>query len=279
MKLIAPPTLAAASIAGLGTGKAVTLAKGAAVAMRNNKKQKPCSHLPRRYFFLCIAGVGVTVVAIRRSHPNLISASPTIPSVTLQYPDYPGGQIIGVVIGPDGKPLSGAEIYIANEQTQVNVYGRSRYAPDTVTDLSGKYELTRPEGCYILVVRSPAGYAQISDDALKSQTSIKLAAWGRVEGIATDSGKPVPGAAVLLYRIPGAKDPLRLIVNHQTSVVADAQGHYVFPQVAPGEAWVQNADLHKTLRANVGWHYVQIQPGMTSQIAVNDGMSGHNTRN
>jgi len=140
---------------------------------------------------------------------------------------YQEGRLLGVVVGPDGKPVAGAEVSTAAPGLPENE------KPRAVTDAAGRFALAGlPTGKYAVTVRPPAGstccehvfdgIAAISGFALEHP--LKLPEGACVAGTVTDpGGKPVAGATV------------HLSLGYQSHVrtVADAGGRFKIVGVPP----------------------------------------------
>jgi RNA polymerase sigma factor (sigma-70 family) len=272
MKMTAPPGLAAASAAATGgTPTAIALAKGAVVAISWGNANAMVAYIATMILVMGTA-IGVTAVEMHKTAGAIDSPARAQPIVLAQM-DAHSELIQGIVKGADGSPASGAEILVGSAEGQANVYGKARKEIAGVTDAEGKFSMTRPAGSFALVFRSPAGFAEVTGQQLDGETTIKLAPWGRVEGTIKAVGHPAPRVQVTLWRILSYEDPLRNLVNHQTDVKADATGHYVFPQVAPGEAWLQQRVMDTVGRTS-DWEYVQVGAAKTLQVSLGDVASG-----
>jgi RNA polymerase sigma factor (sigma-70 family) len=181
-----------------------------------------------------------------------------------------GPSITGTVRGPDGMPASAAEIVVGSPGRQAYAYDGARPRIDALADSSGKFTVAKPaEPPYMLVVRSPAGYAELSWKALQAAgADVTLQPWGRIEGIAREGDKPLAKTIVRLWRVQSGSDPNERLIHHETEVTTDAAGKFVFPRVAPGEAWIYRELFTKLRGYSLGWQYVQVQPGQTAQIAM-----------
>jgi len=86
--------------------------------------------------------------------PKSRSSAPTA------RPPIAGPTISGVVRGPDGQPLAGAECVVGTGENKAYAYPgsgrRRRDANATVSDGSGKFVLPKPEGNYAVMIRSPS---------------------------------------------------------------------------------------------------------------------------
>jgi peroxiredoxin len=180
-----------------------------------------------------------------------------------------GPSISGPVRGPDGQPVAGAEIIVGAPGQRGYAYDLGqRPRIDGVTDAAGVYSVARPpEPPYMIIVRAPNGYAEASWKLLGSDgTNVTLQPWGRIEGVAKQRGQVLPKSLVRLWRVQSGEDPGERLVHHETETRTDANGRFVFPRVAPGEAWVYR-EQHENQRGHAGgWTYLQIEPGRTMQV-------------
>jgi peroxiredoxin len=188
--------------------------------------------------------------------------APAARQVKLPLPSGP--TIKGVVRGPDGALVSGAEIFVGTNRKQDYAYPGPRTRGEAASDSGGAFVVAKPDGPHVLVVRSPAGYAEISSNQLAAGAAggdIKLQPWGKIEGILKVGDKPIPKASINLWRV-GENDAA---VHHETSVKTDANGHFVFAQVAPGEC---NIYYRLPNFRSAQWRYVIVEPGKTSQVQI-----------
>jgi peroxiredoxin len=175
-----------------------------------------------------------------------------------------GPTITGTVLGPDAKPVAGAEVRVATADKRVSAYSGPRDRADGLTDAAGKYAVPKPEDDrYVIVVSASQGYAQVSWKQLARGEQVKLEPWGRIEGVAYANGKPQPKANVHLWRV-GENNEL---VSHQTTVTADASGRYVIPRVAPGGVQIYRTVQPRRWRST-DWQYVEVQPGKTANVQI-----------
>ncbi|MBM4036223.1 MAG: carboxypeptidase regulatory-like domain-containing protein [Planctomycetes bacterium] len=140
---------------------------------------------------------------------------------------YRGATLIGSVVGPDGKPIAGAEV----AYTLPLGWRGTRVAAKT--DAAGKVEFRGlASGAYSLTVQppdgSPACKKQFDNVAVLSglalQQPLKLPEGARVTGSVTDPhGKPVPGATVMAS----------YGYYSRATATTDAAGRYTIVGLAP----------------------------------------------
>jgi peroxiredoxin len=169
-----------------------------------------------------------------------------------------GPKIEGKILGPDGQPVASAGVWVGTSARQASAYPGTDRA-QALADKSGNYQVAKPDGDYVVVVRSPQGYAEVSSQKLAGGGDIKLQPWGRIEGVVKAGNNLIPRARVHLWRI-GENDEA---VHHETDIAADAQGKFVFPQVAPGGVQIYRR-IETPLLESADWTYVEVEPGKTT---------------
>jgi hypothetical protein len=126
-----------------------------------------------------------------------------------------------------------------------------------------------PKNRAVIVVHEK-GYGQITVTELVKRHELTLQPWGRVEGTLREGITPLPGETIRLSReFFGSKierDTFR--THHDTTTETDAAGHYVFPRVAPGDAWIswltgRRQRPGSTNKYDVQTRYADIQPGQS----------------
>jgi RNA polymerase sigma factor (sigma-70 family) len=135
-------------------------------------------------------------------------------------------RVSGVVLGPDGKPLPGAEVVVRNDRYDEK-------SAVTATDAQGKFELAGfPKYTRTVVVRSP-GYAPglliVRDTETGPPIEIKLIKPTTLEGVVVDpQGKPIARASVELEKWRDSR-----AVEWKTTT--DAQGRFVWREAPADE--------------------------------------------
>ena len=142
----------------------------------------------------------------------------------------------GVVLDPNGKPVSGAEVFTVNDQDQ---------SQDAITDTQGRFTLDSPgllPNALILAREGslPANLATASPVPYKGGSSVTLnliaGTLCTVKGQVKDqNGKSVPNAPVTLYLHQG----MQWNVIDQSK--SDATGQYAFPSSFAHEAYTVGA--------------------------------------
>jgi peroxiredoxin len=166
----------------------------------------------------------------------------------------------GILKTPDGKPLPNADVYLSTTADTVSIYSTSpRKGAVARTGADGRFSFPlAPENRAVIVVHEK-GYGQITVAELEKKQELTLQPWARVEGTLREGSRPLAGESIHLSRaIFGSqieRDTFR--THHDTKTTTDADGHYVFPRVAPGDAWISWRTYWTQTR------YFDLQPGQT----------------
>src|ERR1051326_3188367 len=170
----------------------------------------------------------------------------------------------GILKTPEGKPLPNAEVYLSGTDAKLDATVRVYEPPNpkvgiTRTGADGRFSFPlAPENRAVIVIHEK-GYGQITVGELAKRHELTLQPWARVEGTLREGSKPLAGESIHLSRaIFGSQieqDTFR--THHDTKTTTDADGHYVFPRVAPGDAWISWRTYWTQTR------YFDLQPGQT----------------
>jgi peroxiredoxin len=189
-----------------------------------------------------------------------------------------------VVRDVNGHPVVGAKVMVGSEKNQVYLpppapgnRRRTLMPASPVTDANGKYTVGKPDGPYAVFAVSDDGLAQASSKQLESGTDLVLRPWGRIEGTVKLGNQTVPRASVSMWRISEQKDPWEKLMHVEEEVRADANGHFVFPRVPPGEVWLSLRLIPNHADATQ-WRYVQVESGQTATVPIGgtgDRITGH----
>jgi RNA polymerase sigma factor (sigma-70 family) len=238
--------------ASAATGAAGAIKGGAAIMAMSNAKIAVAAAIG----IIAVGGVVGGVQGVRKFFAPA-GGTRTISLVT------PGPKLTGIVRGPDGQPLVGADVFVATTQNRVSAYPGRTTRADGVSGDGGKFDVPKPDGSYVLVAHSAQGYVEISSQKLAGGTEIKMEPWGRIEGVVKVGDQPQPRTTVRLWRV-GENDEL---VQHQTQVTTDAQGRFVIPRVAPGGTQLYRYLPGKSYRS-ANWRYAYVKPGKVTQVTI-----------
>jgi hypothetical protein len=167
----------------------------------------------------------------------------------------------GILKTPDGKPLPDADVYLSTASVTVPVYFSTLPPKVAVarTGADGRFSFPLdPENRAVIVVHEK-GYGQATVAELVAQRELTLQPWARVEGTLREGSRPLAGETIFLSRTHlGSKIERETFrTQHDTKTKTDAAGHYVFPRVAPGDAWISWRTYWTQTR------YFDIQPGQS----------------
>jgi RNA polymerase sigma factor (sigma-70 family) len=183
--------------------------------------------------------------------------------------------IKGIVLGGDGKPVAGAEVYLAQSNSPITAYGLQnsgvlgvRSGPD------GSFELPRTNEATAIVARSDVGYAQTQvEDLHAGGGRVVLSPWARIEGTVQVGGSPRSGETVELFRDGGSLEEWqRWHVMHEGRTKTDLHGHFTFGRVIG----MSKGDLHGPA---IRWkpagsledprtYVVNVECGKTAQVTI-----------
>ena len=205
----------------------------------------------------CTAGVGTYVVQQMTAAPQAAIAG--------------ADSETGILKTPDGKPLPDADVYLSTTSATVPIY--SAPPPKVAvarTGTDGRFSFPlAPENRAVIVVHEK-GYGQVTVAELVKKQELTLQPWGRVEGTLREGSTPIAGETIRLSRAAfGSKIERETFrTEHDTTTETDAAGRYVFPRVAPGDAWVswltgRRQRVGSTNKYDVQTRYVDIQPGQS----------------
>lgn len=189
-----------------------------------------------------------------------------------------GDGIAGVVQLPDGAPAAGATVILDTGHDarmrlpgEIDIWGDA--ASSTETDEAGHFAFQPRLNINRIFVAHPAGYAEIFIDQFSAANALVLQPWGRVEGILKIGHHPGSGETVSLgsWYWRGETDsrsPLDIILQTE----ADADGHFVFDKVPPGEREVSHQlGFHNGRTGMIplsDGRLVQVSPGTTAQVSI-----------
>ena len=130
-------------------------------------------------------------------------------------------------------------------------------------DDAGRLLLPPDDTVTRVIAASPEGYAESTPAALAAEPRMRLQPWGRLEGTLLSGGKPAAGRVLTLG-----------LLDRFFDVETDADGHFVFPKVPPGQFNLLERHTLRRIRGRVSVLYpVQIPPvtlrlGQTTTVSL-----------
>jgi hypothetical protein len=179
--------------------------------------------------------------------------------------------ISGLVLQPDGQPATGTDVALLTLDHNVELKGARfiRRAEDRLileTDAGGRF-LFPPDGmAHTVVAAGNAGFASMSVRALLRPVTIRLQAWGRIEGVVDASARELPVESVDLG-VPLLTDCLGRIAFRFPQVKPGDDGRFQFDHVPPIPMLLQlspgagNGYLHHQTP-------VTVTPGGTMRVVI-----------
>ena len=178
----------------------------------------------------------------------------------------------GIVRGPDGQPLAGADVGLRDVGSSVQLYYYWLKTPGTSlrpcaprpTEMAVIPSRSRDRKAWIVAVHK-AGFAVRSPEQLAASTEITLVPWGRIEGVIKIGTRIAPS-----HRVWAGLNGRRFdgVVEHTTRT--DQDGRFTIDHVAPGVLTVgrQVPDARgggQTLSNSVD---VEVAPGQTVRVEI-----------
>lgn len=192
----------------------------------------------------------------------------------------------GVVLTPDGEPAANALVVIIPPRTEGFAFscqflngsiGDARNSLATQTGADGRFAFGEQEAAFQLVVLHDSGFAHVTMEAFEASSSIRLAAWARIEGRVLIGGKPGNGEkAVLERRLEDLLDPA-IAIRLRNEAMCDDQGRFVMEHVVPIRSFVgREVTVARARSASMVFdHAVAIEPKPGKTAAVTIGGTGH----
>lgn len=184
-------------------------------------------------------------------------------------------QLEGVVLAPDGTPAPGVTVGAAPENSRggnVSLTGGRLRTYDSrikiaTTDDQGHFKLASAPDKGLVVAAGEAGFARVPVEQLKGNTTIRLEAWGRIEGTLKIGGEPGVGKDLIFtMQIPGIGTDFNAYKS-----TTDAQGKFTIEKVPPGEGAIER--LIKTSANSSSYSdntTVQVKAGETTKVSLGD---------
>jgi hypothetical protein len=187
-------------------------------------------------------------------------------NVSLEFKLEPASDIAGTVIGPDGKPVAGAQLAIMVVGHRVSfTEGRLREsgAAHVFTDAAGRFSLSPQSRPWRIIVVADAGFGDVMDDEFPKSGEIPLLQWGSIHGTLKEGGKPAAGKYVFTelttsaFRGGSALGPVGFTVQGKT----DAAGNFRLDRIPPGTNMVNDTSRMESLGAQ------RFDPGAMTEVA------------
>jgi Carboxypeptidase regulatory-like domain len=184
-----------------------------------------------------------------------------------------GRWLEGLVRGPDGSPLVGAEVLLVTDIGGYIEDGKAPqhdYHPHFLTGPDGRFSFSPPDGPFRIAALHDRGYAEASARQLAESRGLNIEPWGRIEGTLRAGGRLLPRETVVASVNDEPIDPEKLTIQNESRAQTDEQGHFVIDRVAPGEARVywhsDNSGAGATPDRYYQPAFVDVLPGRTARV-------------
>ena len=215
-----------------------------------------------------ILGTGAALL-LQSAAPKSQASKPLVTKAAAAEAVNNAGLVWGILKSPEGQPLPNVEVYLSTASVKVPVYTeRSDKVQTTVTGPDGRFAFPEDGANRAAIVVHEKGYGQASVSELEKKPEIMLQPWAHIEGTLREGNKIISEQKVHLSRTRfGSKTEDRTYCAfHDTEATTDAQGHYSFDRVAPGDTWIswkkRNGDY------DLQYRYVDVQPGESLTIDI-----------
>jgi RNA polymerase sigma factor (sigma-70 family) len=250
-------TVATTALTGISIQTSTAIAVTKAIVMTTTQKTLIAGIVA----FAFTAGVGTYVVRHVKARSSARVATIASPAVAEGAAD----SVNGILKTPDGRPLPDAEVYLSTASATVPIY--SAPPPEvaaTRTGADGRFSFPLDAENRAVIVVSEKGYGQATVAELAARAELTLQPWARVEGTLREGSTPLAEQTIHLSRTHfGSKiEKQSFRTVHDTTTKTDAAGHYIFPRVAPGDAWI-SWRTDRGGKYDVQTRYFDIRPGQS----------------
>ncbi len=159
-------------------------------------------------------------------------------TLSMEFKLLPGKAVAGVVEAADGRPVSGADVFlraasdIPNSFAERTVRVPHQQAPYARTEPDGRFTFDPQVGMTTVVVAHESGYAETPVAELEGSPVVRLRPWSQVNGVFKIRGLPKGGQKMSLSGLLGRD---RMVVGVSRTTQTDAEGRFEFGGLPPGE--------------------------------------------
>jgi beta-lactamase regulating signal transducer with metallopeptidase domain len=196
-------------------------------------------------------------------------------SVTFDIALEPGTNLVGTVLDPEGKPVAGAHIGLANATSRAFLSNghfdtHQNQAQVVTTDKTGAFTLPpQREGPFLLIATHDSGVAIITREQFETSSEIQLEAWGRIKGRVLLGDDMEPDCAIQFHsRLPD--DAQDLVSDCFGSANTNLEGMFEMERVIPGAGFVSRMIEHPSGGfSSPGWQQpVRVASSKTTTVTV-----------
>jgi len=183
------------------------------------------------------------------------------------------------VMQPDGQPAAGADVGLVMPSSRLMLIpgGISRENLQVGgslldTDNNGKVQVPPDETIKRVVFAHATGYAEVTGADLKNLSAVQLQPWGRIEGDYFAGGKPAVDREISAQRDKYQPGDVSFDCFRGFKIKTDAAGHFVFPQVPPGDVEVvkliSQSEEGRNISTYTPLQTVAVRAGETATIEI-----------
>jgi RNA polymerase sigma factor (sigma-70 family) len=243
------------------------------------------THVAATGIFVKVAAALVTVAVVsggtvalvkQRAQANAQAQAKPIPAAPVRAPvPAPVGEIKVTIRAPDETPAAGAEAFVVTPTSKGLQILESPWPKGTeVADAQGRCLLAGTAEPWVLVIRHPGGFAQVTPEQFKAaKGEVLLRAWGRVEGQLLVGAQPQAGWSVFMGRLGSVEEWDISKIGVNTYATTDDQGRFVFDNVPPIDLWFSHSNGRKPPRGGQILHdrkytLIAVQSGQVTKVQV-----------
>jgi protocatechuate 3,4-dioxygenase beta subunit len=182
----------------------------------------------------------------------------------------------GVVYLPDGKPASGAKVYLVEAKQMLALRNRQDIPPtncrSVATGADGRYAFPSAIDSWVLVAIHREGYAEMGAGTYAKSPDVRLQTWGKLEGTCRIGGELAGERECILTPSDSGQTLRGPRIQHTLSAKVDGQGRFAFPKVPPGKGRVASPVVS---RGEASFALCQtaysVAPGATIRVSLGGG--------
>jgi len=186
--------------------------------------------------------------------------------------------VAGTALSPDGEPLAGADVLLATPSQMMSVSNGRHSDYDkgdkrnvaTVADAAGRFELPPQDEPFVLVVLHDRGHTQVTSEQFAKASAVRVAPWGRVEGVMFIDDKPADTKGVQLWITHRLRDePGEPRVQYGFYGNTDERGRFAFDRVPAGSYRVgSQVPLSSVMFTSSPGVPLELKPGETARVTL-----------
>ena len=199
---------------------------------------------------------------------------------TFDFQLEPGTGLSGTVLLPDGEPAADAEVGLLTRGRGIMLLRGGRFdvaqnrAEVVRSDASGRFQFSaREDKTFLLLALHDAGYAEVHSADFERSNSIRLSAWGKLEGRVMVENQPDANREVRFHPTrPDSRRTREYLFDYGYAAKADAEGRFQFDRVLPGPGSMTRSiviEHGSGMSHHFGWNTpVDVRPNDTTTVQI-----------